>query len=125
MQQSALRNPSRNPKTMSTDTVEIIPNEQAHLLERLQSLLEKQIELVRRGDFRTSEALTEQSDSVVDELVRTKAFEQTGFDEQRARVAKLYRELVLMVAAEKDRLGKQVQQIGQGRKTLKVYRGCS
>ena len=110
---------------MSTDTVEIIPNEQAHLLERLQSLLEKQIELARRGDFRTSEALTEQSDSVVEELVRTKAFEQTGFDEQRARVAKLYRELVLMVAAEKDRLGKQVQQISQGRKTLKVYRGCS
>ena len=106
---------------MSTDTVET----KRHLLNRLQSLLERQIELVRRGDFRTSELLTEQSDLVVDELLRTKAFEQTQLEEQRARLAKLYRELTLTVATEKDRLGKQLQQICQGRKTLKLYRGHS
>ena len=106
---------------MSTDTVET----KTHLLDRLQSLLERQIELVRRGEYRTSEALTEQSDLVVDELLRTKAFEQTQLDEQREHLAKLYRELTLMVAAEKDRFGKQLQQISQGRKTLKLYRGHS
>ena len=106
---------------MSTDTVET----NKHLLNRLQSLLERQIELVRRGDFRTSELLTEQSDLVVDELLRTKAFEQTQLEEQRERLAKSYRELTLMVAAEKDHLGKQLQQISQGRKTLKLYRGHS
>jgi hypothetical protein len=107
---------------MSTDSIEIVPNEQARLLDELQSQLEKQIELVRKGDFLASEALTEQSDLAVDELVRTKAFEQTELDDQRWRLAKLYEKLILAVAAEKDRLGKQLQQISQGRKTLRVYR---
>jgi hypothetical protein len=108
---------------MSTDTIEIVPNEQARLLDELQSQLEKQIELVRKGDFLGSEALTEQSDSLVEELVRTKAFEQSEFDDRRRRLAKLYRKLILMVAAEQDHLGKQLQQISQGRKTLRAYRG--
>ena len=109
---------------MSADSVEIISDKQAHLLDELQSLLEKQIEVIHKGDFRTSEALAEQLGSVVDELVRMKAFEKTEFDEHREYLAKLYRELMLKVAVEKDRLSKQLQQISQGRKTLKAYRGC-
>ena len=108
---------------MSTESVEIISDEQTRLLDELQSLLEKQIEVIHKGDFRTSEALAEQSNSLVAELVRTKTFEKTEFDEHRECLAKLYRELILKAAVEKDRLGKQLQQISQGRKTLKAYRG--
>ncbi|GAG68342.1 unnamed protein product [marine sediment metagenome] len=46
-------------------------DEQISLLDDLQSLLEKQIEMARRGNFRLVEALAEQADSVVEKIVRT------------------------------------------------------
>ncbi|MHC4144297.1 MAG: hypothetical protein ACYSWW_17045 [Planctomycetota bacterium] len=107
---------------MSDETIVTIPNEQLHLLDELQHLLNRQKELVRKGDFSTSEALTEKSNAIVDELVRTKVLEQAEFRGQFERLAKTYRQVTLMVAAEKDRLGKQLKQVGRARKTLRAYR---
>lgn len=100
---------------MSTDR-------QILLLNDLQSLLERQIEFVRSSDFHSYEALTSQADSIVDELVRTKAFEQTKFNEQQERLAKLFKKLILMVTAQKDRIGTQLRRINKGKKTLQAYR---
>lgn len=100
---------------MSTDT-------HAHLLDELHILLEKQIELVRKSDLRSFEALTEQAGSIVDEIVGTKAFEHTEFNEQRERIAKLYRELILMVEAQKYHINKRMRRINEGRKMLGAYR---
>ncbi len=107
---------------MSNETVVTIPNEHLRLLDELQHLLNRQKELVRKGDFRTSEALTGKSNAIIDELVKTKVLEQAEFRGQLERLAKTYRQVTLMVAAEKDRLGKQLKQVGQARKTLRAYR---
>ncbi len=96
---------------------------QIHLLDDLQSLLEKQIEMVRRSDFRSYETLTEQANSIVDKLVRTKAFGQTKFNKQRERLAELYKQLILMVTVQKDNVDKQLRRINEGKKTLRAYRG--
>ncbi len=96
---------------------------QIHPLDDLQSLLEKQIEMVCRSDFRSSEALTEQANSIVDKLVRTKAFGQTKFNKRRERLTELYKQLILMVTVHKDRVDEQLQRINEGKKTLRAYRG--
>lgn len=96
---------------------------QIHLLDDLQSLLEKQIVMVRRSDFRNYETLTEQANSIVDKLVRTKAFGQTKFNKQRERLAELYKQLILMVTVQKDNVDKQLRQINEGKKTLRAYHG--
>ena len=100
---------------MSTDKQISMPDE-------LQSLLEKQIEMARRSNLRRVEALAEQADSVVEKIVKTKTFDQPEFDSQRKLMVKLYKKLQLILAAEKDSVGRQLRQVGNVRKTLKAYR---
>ena len=108
---------------MSTDNANITSDKQIHLLDDLQSLLEKQIEMARKSNFRSVEVLAEQADSIVDEIVRTRAFKQAEFNNRRECLAKLYKGLELMLAAEKYHLDKQLQRISEGKKTLRAYRG--
>jgi len=108
---------------MSTDGVEIVPDEHQGMLDKLEDLLNRQIAQVRKGDFLASEILGEQSGKTVDKLGRTSVPESIESKEQFERLAKLYRQAILMLAAEKDRLEKQLLQVGQGRKTLRAYRG--
>lgn len=108
---------------MSADGVEIVADENTGLLDKLEDLLNRQIAQVRKGDFRASDALSEQSGKTVDELGRIGAPESIESKEQFERLAKLYRQTRLMVAAEKDRLERQLQQVGQARKAFRTYRG--
>jgi len=96
-------------------------DEQMRLLDNLQSLLEKQIEMVRRSNFRSVEALAEQADSIVEEIVKTKAFEQPDFDSKREHLTKLYKKLELMLASGKDSVGRQLNQVSSVRKTIHAY----
>ncbi|MHC4122095.1 MAG: hypothetical protein ACYSSI_00860 [Planctomycetota bacterium] len=95
------------------------------LLDNLQSLLEKQIEMARRDDFRRLEMLAEQAGHVVDKIVKIKLFGQPEFDGRRKHLVKLYKKLELMLAAGKASVGKQLRQVGNVKKTLKVYRSSS
>ena len=99
---------------MSTD-------EQTRLLDNLQSLLEKQIEMARRSDFRSVEALAEQADFIVDEIVKMKCFEQPEFAGRCQHLTKLYQKLELMLTGSKDSVGRQLRQVGNVRKTLEAY----
>lgn len=96
-------------------------------MEELEGLLRRQIELVRKSDYRSVEALTQRANSIIEEITIAKgnpeAFEQDKFNTNRERLAKLYRELTLMIAAHKDKLGKQLRRVRSGRKTIKAYRG--
>ena len=100
-------------------------DEQTHLLDNLQSLLETQIEMARKGNLRRVEALAEQADSVVEKIVKTKTFDQPGSDGRREHLTKLYKKLELILAAGKDSVGRQLRQVGNVRKTLHAYRNNS
>ncbi|MEA3224418.1 MAG: hypothetical protein U9Q07_00590 [Planctomycetota bacterium] len=104
-------------------SIEIVSNEQLRLLDELRRLLNKQMSLVRKSDLRAFETLAEQSGKIVDELGRTSVSEPIEFREQFEQLIELYQQIILMAEVEKDRLKRQLQQLGQGRKTLKAYRG--
>ena len=108
---------------MSSASVKTAPGQSFHLLNELQSLLNEQIKLVRKGDFSTSETLTEGTGRLVNELGQTGVSEHPEFAERLERLVRSYQTVIFAVAAEKDRLEKQLQQISQGRKTLRTYRG--
>ena len=95
---------------------------QMHLLDNLQSLLEKQIETARKGNLRRLEALAKQTDSVVEELGKTKTFDLTEFGGQRKDIVKLYKKLELILETGKDTIDRQLRQAGNVQKTLKAYR---
>lgn len=97
-------------------------DEQVSLLDDLQGLLEKQIETARRGNLRRVEALAAQADSIIARIVQTRVLEQTEFDGQREHLTKLYKKLELILATGKEAVGKQMRQIGSGRRALQAYR---
>ena len=97
-------------------------NEQICLLDNLQSLLENQIEMFRKSNFAGVEVLAAKADLIVSEIVKTKMFEQSEFDGRRKHLIKLYKTLDLMMAAGKDSVEKQLQQVANGKKTLRKYR---
>ena len=99
--------------------------EQTSLFDDLQGLLEKQIEMARRSNFRQVEQLAEQADSIVEKIAKTKEFEQPEFNDRREHLTKLYEKLQLILATGKESVARQLQQIGSGRKTLQAYRNNS
>lgn len=104
----------------STDT-EGQASEVSTALDDLEGLLEKQIEMVRRSDFRGVEKLAERADSIVREIAGTGVFERAKFSKQRERLTQLYRQLTLMVAAEKGQVGRRLRRVREGRKVLEAY----
>lgn len=107
-------------KQQEFDTVN--NDEQMRLLDDLQGLLEKQIEMTRRGNLRRVEALAEQADAIVARIVQTRVLQQPEFDGRREHLTKLYKKLELMLTAGKNAVSRQLRRIGSGRKTLQAYR---
>jgi len=107
---------------MSIDSVEIIPDEHINLLDELQSLLEKQMELARKGNINEIEALSKQASSLVGKITRSGILESAEFRSRREQLRKLYQNLCLALAAQKAETAEKLSQVRRGKKTIEVYR---
>ncbi len=108
---------------MSTDSDEIIPDEQIHLLDELQNLLEKQIELARQGNINEIEFLSKQASSLVEEIARSEVLESSEFKSQREKLRKLYQDLCLALTAQQAETSEELSRVRKGKKTIATYRG--
>jgi len=108
---------------MSTDSDEIIPDEQIHLLDELQDLLEKQIELARQGNINEIEVLSKQASSLVGKIARSGILESSGFKSQRGQLRKLYQDLCLSLTAQQAANSTELSRVRNGKKTIATYRG--
>ena len=102
---------------MSTD-------KQIDMVDKLQSLLERQIVLVHQGNSVSErfEALSRQADSLVQKIAEMKILEQDGLEDKRTRLRKSYDRLRLALTAQKDDIGDKLGQLRKGRKTIGAYR---
>ncbi len=91
------------------------------LLDNLQNLLEKQIEMARKSKFRRVEELAAKSDCIVEKIIGTKEIERKEFASARKNISDLYKRLELILITGKDSVNKQIRQISEGKKTLKAY----
>jgi len=101
---------------MSTDSVEIIPDGQIHLLDELQSLLEKQIELVRQGKFNEVENLSEQAGSLVGKMAQSGVLKSAEFQSQREQLRKLYQDLCLALTTQQAETAEELSRVRKGKK---------
>ena len=95
---------------------------QIWLLSELQRLLEGQIELARQGKLGEVETLGEQAGDIATEIGQTGILERAGFEEQRKRLAGLYRDLRLTLSDQKDEVFRELSRIRRGRRTIGAYR---
>jgi ribosomal protein L29 len=108
---------------MSTDSDEIIPDEQIHLLDELRNLLEKQIELARQGNINEIEVLSKQVSSLVRKIAQSGVLESSEFKSQREQLRKSYQNLCLALTAQQAESAEELSRVRKGKKTIATYRG--
>ncbi len=96
--------------------------EQSRLLDNLESLLEKQIEMARKGNYSRVELLSEQAGSAIEELAKIEPPDSPDFEKRRKNLLKLYGKLELMLAAEQNSVKEHQKQVDNVRKILSAYR---
>jgi len=110
---------------MTTNDTKVISDNHVHLLDELQTLLEKQVELARQGSIREVEVLSKQADSLVEQIIQTGTHhcpEDVLKAEQRKKLGKLYEDLCLAISAQKAGVCTELKQIRKGKKTIQAYR---
>ncbi len=107
---------------MSTDSVEIIPDGQIHLLDELQRLLKKQIAMARKSNINEIEVLSKQADSLMGKITRPGILESAEFRSRREQLRKLYQNLCLVLTAQQAETAGKLSQVRRGKKTIDVYR---
>ncbi|MCJ7729059.1 MAG: hypothetical protein MUO27_04160 [Sedimentisphaerales bacterium] len=98
-------------------------DDEIRLLGELSNLLERQIELARRGSLAGLEQLAGQCEPLVAKITAAGLLEKSEHKTARDRLAKLYRDLQLMLSTQKDAAVEQLKSVRKGKKTLAVYRG--
>jgi len=91
-------------------------------LDKLQSLLEKQIKLTCQGSISGVKTLSKQTSSFVEKITEAGILESTEFEARRGKLQKLYKDLCLAVAVHKADAAKQLSRVCKGKKTVKAYR---
>lgn len=90
-------------------------------LDALQTLLEKQMRLVRKGNIRDIELLSEQASLLVEKIARTGVLELDEFKNRRRQLQKLYDSLCLAITAQKTETSEKLSRVRKGKRTLSAY----
>ncbi len=109
---------------MNIDGDQIIPDERVRLLDELESVLKKQLELARQGDSASEKfgALAAQADSLTRKITPLNIRDSDELRNRCNRLRKLYEALCLVVAAEKADVCEDLARIRRGRKIVGTYR---
>lgn len=104
--------------------VQTTANEVIGLLDELDGLLKRQIELAHQGDAAGEQfnVLTAKAGAVVEEIARFGASGSGRFQHRFTKLRKLYETLSLVVAAEKADVAEDLSRIRRGRKIIGTYR---
>ncbi|OHB57850.1 MAG: hypothetical protein A2173_07160 [Planctomycetes bacterium RBG_13_44_8b] len=102
----------------------MVYDEKTNLLNKLQNLLEMQIKLAHQGNAtnKDSELLNEKAGEFVEKIVEDRILELPEFQNQREHLYRLYQQLSLIIADQKDDTAKKLNQIRKTRKTVAAYR---
>jgi hypothetical protein len=102
---------------MSTD-------KQISMLDELQSLLEKQLELAHQGNSAGEriDLLGRQADRLVEKIIQAGILERPEFESQRKKLKKSYEDLCLAITAQKADTTEKLCHVRRGRNLVETYR---
>ncbi len=110
---------------MTTNNTDVIGDDQIHLLDELQVLLEKQIELARQGNIKDVGILSERGAWLVEKIAQTGILDpapRRGGGGRREKLRKLYEDLCLAITAQKADVSEKLSRVRKGKKTIQIYR---
>jgi len=108
---------------MQNDTmVEGLTDEAARQMTAyLEELMERQIQKLRQYDLEAAMKIAEESQQISEQMTRNAVLSRPGFEQQRDRIQKLYRELCLTIASQRQEVQDKLGQIRTGLRTLGTY----
>jgi hypothetical protein len=92
------------------------------LLDDLQVLLERQIELAQAGNIRSVEVLSKQANFLTGKIAETGMLGRPEFKSRREQLQKLYDGLSLAIIAQKAETCGNLSRVRKGRKAIGTYR---
>ena len=96
-------------------------NKNINLLDELQGLLEKQIELARHDNISGLEAVNSQTECLVEKITQAGTLTCPEFQNRREQLQKLYKQLHLILTANKADTAEKLSRIRKGKKMLAAY----
>ena len=87
----------------------------------LENILTRQLEKVRNYDLDGALALAEEANNLAASIGREKILERPDYAHERRRIKKLYKDICLIIASERQEVGAKLKQIRKGIKALGVY----
>jgi len=101
-----------------------IANEHIRLLDELEGILSRQIELAHQGDSAGEQfsVLTARAGSLVGEIAQLGPAGSGQYQHRFERLRELYETLSLVLAAEKADVSEELSRIRKGRKIIGTYR---
>jgi hypothetical protein len=107
---------------MRADNGDIPSGEQVFLLQELQNLLEKQINLANQGSIKDVEAMARQASLLAERITDKGVLERPEFQNQRQQLQKLYDDLRLVLTAQKTETDEELARLRRVRKAVGTYR---
>jgi hypothetical protein len=100
-------------------------HKQTSILNELQGLLERQLELAHQGNSggEQIEMLGRQADCLVKEITQAGILERPEFENQKKKLKKSYEDLHLAITAQRTDIFEKLSQVRRGRKIIGTYRG--
>ena len=92
------------------------------LLDRLEAILDRQIDMARTNDFRGIETATEETRLIITEIAEKELLQQPHLKDRCNGILKRYESLTLILNANKETVAKQLSKVGKGKKTMQAYR---
>jgi hypothetical protein len=91
------------------------------LLDGLQDLLEQQLEALQQGSLAAALSLGEQADQCVQRLVEAQVLQTPHAADQWQRLQRLYGQLRLALAAQREETFAALHAVRRGKKMLRTY----
>lgn len=105
----------------TVDNKSLAENSFRQMVDYLENILTRQLERLRNYDLDGALALAEEANDLAASIGREKILERPDYADERWRIKKLYKDLSLIVASERQEVAEKLQQIRKGIKALGVY----
>jgi len=94
------------------------------MLDKLQNLLDQQLELAHRGIFTGPKikVLGQKADCLVEIITQAGILEKPEFEKQKNKLEKSYQNLCLAITAQRADTADKLSRIRRGRKIIETYR---
>ena len=103
------------------DSDALAANSYKQMVDYLENILTRQLEKVRGYDLDGAMNLAEEANSIAANIGQQNVLDMPEFKDDRWRLERLYKDLCLVIAAEREEVGDKLRQIRQGIKALGIY----